>query len=167
MRIVFCPTDIKEIKEIMLPSLCAALSAISAISVGLLLPHADSFYCPDFYCPAEIKEIKEILLPSLCGAFLSFLSFLWDFYYTMRLAFPRKSILSHGKNSKFAASKKKIEFFLLSKVRFPTFVVRRRNRPAGEGNSGFNRDKPIIRISPPSHVASSDRMITASSLIRV
>ena len=70
-------------------------------------------------------------------------------------------------HSKFAASKKKDRIFLLSKVRFPTFVVRRRNRPAGEGNSGFNRDKPIIRISPPSHVASSDRMITASSLFRV
>ena len=70
-------------------------------------------------------------------------------------------------HSKFAASKKKIEFFLLSKVRFPTFVVRRRNRPAGEGNSEFNRDKPIIRISPPSHVASSDRMIMATSLVRV
>lgn len=63
--------------------------------------------------------------------------------------------------------RKKTGFFLLSKVRFPTFVVRRRNRPAGEGNSGFSRDKPIIRISPPSHVASSDRMITASSLFRV
>ena len=74
---------------------------------------------------------------------------------------------SYESNSKFAASKKKDRIFLLSKVRFPTFVVRRRNRPAGEGNSEFNRDKPIIRISPPSHVASSDRMITASSLFRV
>ena len=73
----------------------------------------------------------------------------------------------HKLHSKFAASKKKTEYFLLSKVRFPTFVVRRRNRPAGEGNSEFHRDKPMIRISPPSHVASSDRMITASSLIRV
>ena len=60
---------------------------------------------------------------------------------------------SERKHSKFAASKKKDRIFLLSKVRFPTFVVRRRNRPAGEGNSGFDRGKPIIRISPPSHVA--------------
>ena len=37
--------------------------------------------------------------------------------------------MSHRKHSKFAASKKKIVYFLLSKVRFPTFVVRRRNRP--------------------------------------
>ena len=44
----------------------------------------------------------------------------------------------HESNSKFAASKKKDRIFLLSKVRFPTFVVRRRNRPAGEGNSEFN-----------------------------
>ena len=42
----YCPTEIKEIKEILLPSLCAALSAISAISSGRLLPHADSIYCP-------------------------------------------------------------------------------------------------------------------------
>ena len=73
----------------------------------------------------------------------------------------------HGYHSKFAASKKKRQDFLLSKVRFPTFVVRRRNRPAGEGNFGNHGDKPIFCISPPSYVASSDRMITASSLIRV
>ena len=47
-----------------------------------------------------MKEIKEILLPSLCEAFLSFLSFLWDFYYTMRLAFPRKSIFVTRKERK-------------------------------------------------------------------
>ncbi|MBQ9568893.1 MAG: hypothetical protein IJR24_02240, partial [Alloprevotella sp.] len=51
------------ITEILLPSLCAALSAISAISAGLLVSHADSFYCP-----TEIKEIKEILLPARCEA---------------------------------------------------------------------------------------------------
>ncbi|MDY6297149.1 MAG: hypothetical protein SPL50_02505 [Alloprevotella sp.] len=45
----------KEIKEIMLPARCAALSAISALSVGLLVSHADSIYCP-----AKMKEIKEI-----------------------------------------------------------------------------------------------------------
>ena len=30
----YCPTEIKEIKEILLPTLCAALSAISALSAG-------------------------------------------------------------------------------------------------------------------------------------
>ena len=39
MRIVFyCPTEIKEIKEILLPARCEALSAISAISVGHYYP---------------------------------------------------------------------------------------------------------------------------------
>ena len=69
-------------------------------------------------------------------------------------------------NSKFAASKKNGIYFF-SKARFPTFVVRRRNPPAGEGNLRNHGDKPIFCISPPSYVASSDRMITASSLIRV
>jgi hypothetical protein len=70
-------------------------------------------------------------------------------------------------NSKFAASKKKIGKSLLSQARFPTFVVRRRNRPAGEGNLLKNRAKPKRGISPSSRVASSDRMIMASSLFRV
>ena len=74
MRIVFfCPTEIKEITEILFPSLCEGLSVLSALSAGLLLSHADSFYCP-----TEIKEIKEILLPHSAKAFLSFLFFLWD-----------------------------------------------------------------------------------------
>ena len=42
MRKVFCPAEIKEIKEIFIP-LCEALSAISAISAGLLVSHAESF----------------------------------------------------------------------------------------------------------------------------
>ena len=83
MRKVFCPAEIKEIKEILIP-LGEALSAISAISAGLLVSHAESFYCPDFYCPAEIKEIAEIIVTDprevlsalsagqfiLCGKFL-------------------------------------------------------------------------------------------------
>ena len=77
---IFCPAvigfaaslveEMKEIKEILLPSLCEAISAISALSAGLLVSHADSIYCP--------TEIKEIMLHSLCEAFLLFLTFLWD-----------------------------------------------------------------------------------------
>ena len=75
MRIVFycpdfyCPAEmkeIKEIKEIFIP-LGEALSALSAISAGLLISHADSIYCP-----AEMKEMKEISIP--LGAALSALS---------------------------------------------------------------------------------------------
>ena len=63
----FCPTvigfaaslveEIKEIKEILLPAQGAALSVISAISVG-------HYYLMRivFYCPTQIKEIKEIFL---------------------------------------------------------------------------------------------------------
>ena len=156
----------KEIKEIMLPSLCAALSVISDISVGLLVSHAESFLlshgkngnsrnysyrplrssfcsfcgtisisCGKYFCPAGIKEIKEIFIPPSakhfllflpflwdiiiscgqyfycpterteiftphCGAFLSFLPFLRDLYYTMRLAFPRKNIFVPRKERK-------------------------------------------------------------------
>ena len=36
----------KEIKEILLPARCEAISAISAISVGLLVSHAESFFVP-------------------------------------------------------------------------------------------------------------------------
>ena len=46
----------------MFPSLCEALSAISAISVGHYYLMRIVFYCPDFYCPAEIKEIAEIIV---------------------------------------------------------------------------------------------------------
>ena len=46
--------EIKEIKEIFIP-LGETLSALSAISAGLLESRAESFYCP-----AEMKEIKEI-----------------------------------------------------------------------------------------------------------
>ena len=35
------------------------------------------------FCPTERTEI----FTPHCGAFLSFLSFLWDFYYTMRIVF--------------------------------------------------------------------------------
>ena len=69
---IFCPAvigfaaslveEMKEMKEIFIP-LGEAISALSAISVGLLASHADSFYCP-----TEIKEIKEILLPARCEA---------------------------------------------------------------------------------------------------
>ena len=85
---IFCPAvigfaaslveEMKEIKEILLPSLCAALSAISALSAGLLLYHATGFSTKEYFCPTEIKEIKEIMLPSLCAAFLLFLPFLRD-----------------------------------------------------------------------------------------
>ena len=73
MRIVFyCPTEIKEIKEIFVP-LCEALSAISAISVGHYYLMRIVFYCPAVIGFAaslveEIKEIKEILLPARCAA---------------------------------------------------------------------------------------------------
>ena len=83
MRIVFyCPTvigfaaslveEIKEIKEIFIP-LGAALSVISAISVGHYYLMRIVFYCPTVIGFAaslveEMKEIKEILLPSLCEA---------------------------------------------------------------------------------------------------
>ena len=56
MRKVFCPAvigfaaslveEIKEIKEILLPAQGEALSAISAISVGRLVSHAESFFVP-------------------------------------------------------------------------------------------------------------------------
>ena len=39
----YCPAEIKEIKEIFLPARCEALSAISALSAGLLVSHAESF----------------------------------------------------------------------------------------------------------------------------
>ena len=68
----YCPT---EIKEIMLPSLCAALSAISALSAGHYYLMREVFYCPDFYCPAEIKEIAEIIVTDPAKFFLLFL---WD-----------------------------------------------------------------------------------------
>ena len=66
MRKVFCPAvigfaaslveEIKEMMEIFIP-LGKALSAISAISAGLLVSHAESYYCP-----TEIKEIAEIIV---------------------------------------------------------------------------------------------------------
>ena len=52
----------KEIKEILLPARCEALSAISALSAGHYYLMRIVFYCPDFYCPAEIKEIAEIIV---------------------------------------------------------------------------------------------------------
>ena len=80
MRIVFyCPAvigfaaslveEIKEIKEIMLPSLGEVLSAISAISVGLLLYHATGFSTKEYFCPTERTERTEIFVPTR-GAFL-------------------------------------------------------------------------------------------------
>jgi len=75
----YCPTvigfaaslveEIKEIKEILLPSLCKVLSAISAGHYYLM--HIV------FYCPTEIKEIKEIFVPTR-ESFLLFLLFLRD-----------------------------------------------------------------------------------------
>ena len=73
MRIVFyCPAEIKEIKEILLPARCEAISALSALSAGHYYLMRIVFYCPDFYCPAvigfaaslveEIKEIAEIIV---------------------------------------------------------------------------------------------------------
>ena len=57
----------------MLPSLCSALSAISAVSAGHYYLMRIVFYCPAVIGFAaslveEIKEIKEIMLPSLCAA---------------------------------------------------------------------------------------------------
>ena len=59
-----------------------------------------SISCGKFFCPTEIKEITEILFPHSAQLFLLFLPFLWDFYYTMRLAFPRKSIFVPRKERK-------------------------------------------------------------------
>ena len=60
MRIVFyCPTEIKEIAEIILPARCEALSVISALSAG------HYYLMRKVFCPAEIKEI---MLPSTCEA---------------------------------------------------------------------------------------------------
>ena len=70
-------------------STSAALSAISAISAGRLLPHADSFYCP-----ADIKEIKEIFIP--LGEAISAISAISaGHYYLMRKVFivPQSSAL--------------------------------------------------------------------------
>ena len=60
----FCPT---EIKEILLPARCEAISAISAISVGHYYLMRIVFYCPAVIGFAaslveEIKEIKEIFI---------------------------------------------------------------------------------------------------------
>ena len=70
--------------------LCAALSAISALSAGLLVSHADSFYCP-----AEIKEIAEIIVtrPREVRSALSALSA--GHYYLVRIVFivPQSSAL--------------------------------------------------------------------------
>jgi len=46
----------------MLPSLCEAISALSALSAGHYYLMRIVVYCPDFYCPAEIKEIAEIIV---------------------------------------------------------------------------------------------------------
>ena len=64
----------KEIKEILLPARCEAISAISALSAGHYYLMRIVFYCPNFYCPAEIKEI---FVPTR-EAFLLFLQFLRD-----------------------------------------------------------------------------------------
>ena len=46
--------EIKEIKEILLPARCAALSAISVLSAGLLVSHAEStFIVPIFIVPQK------------------------------------------------------------------------------------------------------------------
>ena len=76
-----------------------SLSVISAISVGLLLYHAAGFSTKEYFFSTERTERTEIFTLH-CGSFLSFLSFLWDFYYTMRLAFPRKSIFVPRKERK-------------------------------------------------------------------
>ena len=75
MRKVFLSHGNKRNNGNLVPSLCAALSAISALSVGRLVSHADSFYCPTVIGFAaslvevigfaaslveEMKEIKEI-----------------------------------------------------------------------------------------------------------
>ena len=85
MRIVFycpdfyCPTEIKEIKEIFVPTREAFLLFLLFLRD---LKHAcwlDLFYYP--------KEIKEIFIPPSAKPFLSFLLFLWDNYYLMRIVF--------------------------------------------------------------------------------
>ena len=88
---IFCPAvigfaaslveEMKEMKEIFIP-LGEAISALSAISVGLLASHADSFYCP-----TEIKEIKEILLPPPSEALSAISALSAGHYYLMRIVF--------------------------------------------------------------------------------
>ena len=63
-----------------------SFSVISVISVGLLLYHATGFSTKEYFCPTERTERTEIFTPH-CGAFLSFLSFLRDDYYLMRIVF--------------------------------------------------------------------------------
>ena len=77
MRIVFyCPTEIKEIKEIFIPH-GEALSVISVLSVGRLLSHADSI----FIVPRKWRKSSS---PS-AQPFLLFLLFLRDNYYLTRI----------------------------------------------------------------------------------
>ncbi|MDY6297427.1 MAG: hypothetical protein SPL50_03955, partial [Alloprevotella sp.] len=74
MRIVFyCPTEIKEIKEILLPARCEAISAISAISAGhyyfmhivLFLSHGNKGnLCSDTRSLSAISAISAGLLIS-------------------------------------------------------------------------------------------------------
>ena len=68
MRIVFycpdfyCPAEIKEIKEILLPARCEALSALSALSAGHYYLMRIVFYCPAVigFAASLVEEIKEI-----------------------------------------------------------------------------------------------------------
>ncbi len=61
-------------------------SVISVISVGLLLSSS-------LFCPTERKERTESFFAP-CKDFLSFPSFLWDYYY------HRLFFMSHGKKGK-------------------------------------------------------------------
>ena len=77
----------KEIKEILLSSLCEALSAISAISAGHYYLLRIVFFCPDFYCPAEIKEIAEIIVTDPREVLSAISALSAGHYYLMRIVF--------------------------------------------------------------------------------
>ena len=61
-----------------------SLSAISAISAGLLLYHATGFSTKEYFCPTEIKEI---LLPARCEALSAISALSAGHYYLMRIVF--------------------------------------------------------------------------------
>ena len=87
-------------------STCEALSAISALSAGLLVSHADSFYCP-----TERTEKTEILLPARCEA----ISDISDISSTSEAAKPMTVglLLSHADSFYCPAEMKEIKEILL------------------------------------------------------
>ena len=81
----FCPTEITEIKEILLPSPCAALSAISVLSVGQFIS------CGKFLLSHGNKRNQGNLHPPRRSSFCSFCSFCGTIIISCG-----KFLLSHG-----------------------------------------------------------------------